>query len=242
MPTLSEKQLSEGYYAEPESFMGVALRTIQTGSSFSYKAVQVKDYKGQDKLWLACTQLYNTKPKEQKRIVNEWAEFLQTNTKTIKLLYFRSRVPQALFDAACYQENLEELHFKWGGYKDLSALNKLSNSKHLKHLYIGSGAGVEDILPLTEMKNLVSLYIENFKRIADYSPIAKLQNLEQLVISGPILGNTPIQDLEFLRDMPNLRSFFHPGTTIKRKYTEEDWEKLRADLSHLKFMSSSEPF
>lgn len=232
MPILTEKQLCEGYYSEPNSFMQIA-----TAIDSPYTITRVEDYKGQDKLWLVCTQL-GIPQGEQKRVVNEWVEFLQVNTKTIKLLYFRSRVPQVLFDAACCQENLEELHFKWGAYKDLSALKKLSNLKQLKHLYIGSGAGVEDLSPLTEMKNIVSLYIQNFKRIEDYSPITKLQNLEQLIIDGPNLGYTPIRDLEFLRDMPNLLYFSMPATIIRRKYTKEEKKKLRAELSHLNFHSN----
>jgi hypothetical protein len=114
-------------------------------------------------------------------------------------------------------------------------LEKLSNTTQLKHLYIGSGAGVEDLSPLTKMKNLASLHIENFKKIEDYSPLSQLQDLEELEISGPNLGCIPMHDLEFLRDMPNLRLFNYPAMTIRRKYTKEEKEKLRADLSHLNF-------
>ena len=88
---------------------------------------------------------------------------------------------------------------------------------------------------LTDLTSLVSLYVENFKKIEDYSPLAALTNLEQLEISGPTLGSTPIRDLEFLRDMPNLLSFRNPCTTIRRKYTKEEIEKLKLDLYHLHF-------
>ena len=239
MPVLTKEQLSNGYNMAPDSFLNKAVGQIQSGErDLPYRAEQVKDYKVQDELWLVCTQLSLTQ-REQKRIVNEWVEFLQTNTKTIKLLYFRSRVPQVLLDAACCQENLEELHIKWGGYKDLSALRKLSNAKQLKHLYIGSGAGVEDLSPLTEMKNLTSLYIVNFKKIEDYSPLAALQNLEQLIISGPILGQAPIKDYEFLRKMPNLLSVWFPNISVRKKYTSEELASLRAALPNLTFVYDS---
>jgi len=228
-PALTKRQILDGYYAEPYSFIHVASRVKSP-----YDVELVSDYQGQDKLWFYL-ETYNFSQKEKKHKINEWVEFFQTNTKTIKLLYFRSGVPQVLFDAACCQENLEELHFKYGSYKDLSALKKLADSK-LKHLYIGSGSRVEDISPLTEMKNLVSLYVENFKRIEDYSILTKLQSLQQLVISGPNMGLTPIKDLDFLRDMPNLLSFFNPSTTIKKKYTKEEKEKLLAELTHLTFI------
>jgi Leucine-rich repeat (LRR) protein len=139
-------------------------------------------------------------------------------------------VPQTLFDAACCQENLEELRFKWGAYTNLSALEKLKN---LKFLYIGSGASVRDISILGNMKNLIVLYVENFKRIEDYSPLTALNKLEQLVISGPTLGSTPVKDLEFLREMRSLVSVWLPNTTLRRKYTSKELESLRVFLPTL---------
>jgi hypothetical protein len=70
-------------------------------------------------------------------ILAEWFDFLRSNRKTFRALHFASRVPQNLFDAACCQDDLEELRFKWGAYSDLSAIKNLKN---LKILYIGSGA------------------------------------------------------------------------------------------------------
>lgn len=135
-----------------------------------------------------------------------------------------------MFDAACCQENLEELRFKWGAYTDLTALESL---KRLKYLYIGSGAGVRDITSLRNLKNLIVLFVENFKRIEDYSLITALEKLEQLVISGPTLANTPIKDLEFLYEMRSLVSIWIPNTTIRIKYTSEQLENLRISLPNL---------
>lgn len=185
---------------------------------------EVKDYKGETHLCVACTQLdYHYSERDKKRILSEWIDFFRTNTKELKALHFNSRVPQTLFDAACCQENLEELRFKWGAYSDLSALEKLSK---LKFLYIGSGAGVRDITSLGKLKNLIVLYVENFKRVDDYSPLKDLDQLEQLVISGPILGNTSIKDLEFLREMQSLLSISLTNTSIREKYTSEEFREL----------------
>ena len=131
-------------------------------------------------------------------------------------------MPQRLFDAACCQKTLEELRFKWGNYKDLSALENLQS---LKFLLIGSGAGVQDLTPICNMKSLVALEVENFKRIEDYSTLAALQNLEQLTIRATILGRIVIKDLEFLREMPNLRSFAI-GATFRKKYKESELQAL----------------
>lgn len=122
-----------------------------------------------------------------------------------------------------------------GGYTDLSALENL---KQLKYLYIGSGAGVRDITSLGKLENLIVLHVENFKRIEDYSVFITLRKLEQLIISGPIIGRTPIKDLEFLREMKNLVSVGLPNTTIKKKYTLEELEDLRRCLFKVYLMLS----
>ncbi len=78
----------------------------------------------------------------KKRVLSEWIDFLRTNTKAFTALHFNSLVPQALFNAACCQEKLEELRFKWGSYSDLSSLEVLEK---IKFLYLGSGTKVQDV-------------------------------------------------------------------------------------------------
>ena len=193
---------------------------------------EVKDIKGEDHLCIACTQLdwQRYTERERKRILAEWIEFLRTNTKMFKALHLNSRVSQTLFEAACCQENLEELRFKWGAYSDLSALKNLNK---LKFLYIGSGASVRDISTLGNLNNLIVLHVENFKRIEDYSLLTALDELEQLVISGPTLGSTPVKDLEFLCEMKSLASIWLPNVTLRRKYTSKELENLRVSLPTL---------
>jgi len=233
MPVLTETQIKEGYF------------DIIGGFPAGKSVVQeLKDYKGEERLCIACTQLpsqidteiFGVKgysEREKRIILDEWIDFLQTNTKTLKALHFNSHVSQKLFNAACCQENLEELRFKWGAYSDLSALENL---KKLKFLYIGSGASVRDITVLGKLKTLVVLYIENFKRIEDYFPLTALDKVEQLVISGPTLGYTPIKDYEFLCEMENLLSAWFPNTTIRKKYTSKEFAELYARLPNLRFI------
>lgn len=219
MAVLTGEQIKRGYFSTIGGFPPAKIMK------------EVKDYKGETHLCVACTQLdYHYSESDQKRILSDWIVFLRTNTKALKALHFNSRVPQRLFDAACCQENLEELRFKWGAYTDLTGLESLVN---LKYLYIGSGAGVKDITCLGNLKNLIVLYVENFKRIEDYSPLAILEKLEQLVISGPILGKTPIKDLEFLRDMQSLLSVWLPNTKIQRTYNSEELMNLHHYLPGL---------
>jgi len=226
MAILTNTQIKHGYYEA-----GV-LPASDRWKSY----VQLKDYKGEDKITVACTQLdylFLTE-REKKRILNEWIDFFKTNTKALKALNFCSRVPQALFDAACSQENLEELYLKWGTYKDLSPLRLLPK---LKFLHVGSGAGVESLAPLDELKSLVVLSIENFKKIEDYSPLSDLDNLEQLYIHSSILVRIYMNDLEFLRDMQNLLSFGMGDVTFRNKYTKAELKKFAADLPNIHFIN-----
>jgi len=194
---------------------------------------EVKEYKGQEHLCIACTQLPEAEyteafgvpgytKRERKRILVEWIEFLQTNKKAFRALHFNSRVPQELFDAACCQENLEELRLKWGAYSDLSALRRL---KKIKFLDIGSGAGVRDISVLGDLETIIILEIENFKRIEDYAILARLNKLEQLIIYPGLYGRIPMKDLEFVREMKSLSSLII-SATIKRKYSFKELEEL----------------
>ena len=230
MPTLSNSQLKKEYFDKVGGFP--LSRTIH----------ELSEYNGESQVCIACTQLNGKEVKmffpdvksynerDKKRILKEWIDFLSTNTKMLKALHINSRVPQELFDAACCQENLQELRFKWGVYSNLSALEKLNK---VKYLYIGQGAGVQDISILGKLYSLVVLHIEAFKKIEDYSPLTALKNLEQLVITGPILGVTPLKDLEFLREMSHLRSIALTNVKIKRKYTIENFAELRAALPNL---------
>ena len=203
---------------------------------------ELKEYRGEEKICVACTQIdtstilnkdnpyANLSQRELRNILDAWIDFLRTNTTTLTALHFNSRVPQALLDAACCQENLAELRCKWGAYPDLSALENL---RKLQFLYLGPGAGVTDITPLGRLKNLAVLHITGFKKIEDYSPIASLDKLEQLVITGATLQYTPLKDLEFLREMPNLRSLVLWGISYRRKYVPEELADLRAALPNL---------
>jgi hypothetical protein len=220
MGVLAKSQIQAPYFRPIGGFPGAPILK------------EVKQYHGERRLCVSCTQLDSQRydARAKKRIPAEWIDWLRKNTTALTALHFNSRVPQELFDAACCQEDLEELRCKWGSYTDLSSLQNL---KKLNYLYIGSGAGVSDLAPLAACRSLIVLHIENFKRIEDYSPLAGLEKLEQLVISGPNLGKTPVRDLEFLRDMKSLVSFWCPNTAIRKKYTAAQLENLRYSLPRL---------
>lgn len=254
---LTDEQIRTGYFDIFPGFPSISINDISTYANF---VREVKEYEGQERICISCTQLPDSRypialvkdgdpkiygkpegysPKEQRQILKEWIEFLRGEPKILRGLHFSSHVPQRLFDAACCQVNLEELRFKWGNYKDLSALENLPL---LKFLYVGSGAGVQDIAPICKMESLVALNVENFKKVEDFSALTALKNLETLMIQSTIMGRIIMKDLEFLRDMPNLRSFATGVTTFRNKYTQDELEKLFGSLPNLKYASVNGKF
>ena len=214
MGVLTDHQLQNGYFMDIGGFPPAKI--IHT----------VAEYDGSEQCCISCTQLQGRYPDpECKKILRDWIHFLNDDPTAFRALHFTSHVPQALFDAICCQENLTELRLKWGNY---SRLSNLTDLKHLQYLYLGTCPGVQDLTPITQCQELVALYIENFKRITDYSPLQKLNRLEQLVISGPILADIPVADIDFIRHMPNLASVWFPNVRIVKRYSDEDRENLRA--------------
>lgn len=212
MGILSAEQLHNGYFRDIGGFPDVPMITT------------VSEYDGSGRACIACTQLAGRfTDREARRILREWVDFLTGHPEEFHALHFNSRVPQALFDAVCAQHGLTELRCKWGSYADLSGLCNLSR---LEYLYLGPGASVVSLSPIPELRTLRVLYLEHFRKISGYSPLAQLSSLEQLVISGPALGDITIDGLDFVCDMPNLRSIWLPNVALQ--HTPAERELLRS--------------
>lgn len=202
------------------------------------KVVELSEYNGENALTINCTQLDdNYKPKDKKRIVNEWIDFLSNNPDTFSELRFGTRMSQELFNAVCQQKNLKKLHIKWGVYPDIS---KISNLTHLQYLRLGSGVSIESIEPISKLENLLALSVENYQKVDDYSLFSNLKKLESLSIEGdfasPRILN--IKSLDFLKEMPQLRFLRLLTTRIKSKdYTPVLELK---NLEHLTLNSTKE--
>lgn len=192
---------------------------------YSKSLVEVREYNGENTLTINCTQLgdsftpqYKTQ-KEKKRVLQEWCDFLSSNTTAFTELSFGTRVSQELFDAVCSQQNLRKLYIKWGVYTDLS---KIVNLSKLEYLHIGSGTGVQSIEPIAQLKKLVALSVENFQKIDDYALLGSLGKLESLSIEGDGLGPRYIhvKSLDFLHGINQLRFFrFVTARLTSKDYT-----------------------
>lgn len=133
---------------------------------------------------VCCTQT-GLPAAEQRRLVAQWCEVLPTLT-SVTHLWFHSKVPQPLFEAACRMPSLIGLWIKWSGIQDLEPLVAF---KRLSAFHLGSSTGVTSIDPLARMPALRQLSLENLKLITDLSPLAQLKGLKQLSAIGAFGGS-----------------------------------------------------
>jgi hypothetical protein len=171
--------------------------------------VHIEQFTGADRLNVACTQI-NLSAGRQKSLVDEWCNFLPT-LSNVRLLWFSSRVPQKLFEAACAVPNLEGLYIKWSGIRTLAPL---SSAAHLCYLHLGQSAHVASIEPLQHIPQLQWLGLELLSKVRELSTIGRLVNLVGLSLEGSV-GTTwrvstlaplgPLTGLRYL-SIANLRS------------------------------------
>ena len=221
---LSEKQLKDGYFSLIGGF--------ENGKITRF----VNDYDGSGICCISCTQMYDLTEKEKKRILDEWIDFFCNNPCEFKKVHFVSHVPQRLFDAVCLQTELEELRCKWGRYKDISAISKLTK---LKYLFLGDCPSCEDVSPILSLEGLVSLEVHNFSKITDWSGLSRLDNLEQFIIYGTMYRRAVIDDLDFLLKMKNLSSFGGSVRSIK-KYAEEEKNEISAGIKDIHWVNRTD--
>ncbi len=146
-------------------------------------------------------------------------------------------MPQELFDAVCSQKQLKRLEIKWGAYKNIAAIENLTN---IELLHIGSGASVESIEPLSKLKNIIALSVDNFQKISSYDSFSNLKTLESLSISGDRMGPQyiKIDTIDFLNQMTQLRFF----SLLTERLQSKDYTPVLSlsNLEHLTLTSNKE--
>lgn len=113
-----------------------------------------------------------------------------------------SRVPQALFDAACRVDDLEGLWIKHSGIRSLEALGQ---ANALRYFHLGSSTALESIAPLQSCTSLRGLGLENIKRISRLDELRSLQSLEELSVQGSTWTTQRVETLEPLGALSELR-------------------------------------
>ena len=231
--TLTQELIEKGYFHWDHS------HNDKMSPHINKSLKQVSEWDGREYVCIGCTQLYTpdmekhfhglkgyTIP-EQKRILAEWVDFLRTETKALKGVHFRTSLPQVLLEAVCCQENLETLQIKWGPFSDWSCLENLKNLKYFSS--DGFRAKVNDISPIGKLSELIVLSLGSYKKFTDLTPLANLKKLEQL----EYIAGCKIKDLEFLRQMPNLRDL-RLYAKIEKEYTLDEVNSLITSLPNLR--------
>jgi hypothetical protein len=209
------------------------------------------EYKGQSKLNIACSQIMDMTPTQQKKLIKEWVDFLP-NCKAVEMLWFTTHMTQQLFDSVCKLKNLIGLNIKWSS---INTLDNISNLTSLKYLRIGSSAKVESIKPLTNLTKLEVLDVESFKKITDFSPLSTLTNLKFLSIEGGMYTKQKVDTFEPISKLINLIYFstamincvdkrIDPVFNLKNlltlnwafDITKKDMERLKTELPKLKYL------
>jgi hypothetical protein len=157
------------------------------------------EYDDTDRLALSCTQT-ELSQREQAKLVDQWCRMLPTLTD-VRHLFFVSRLPQRLFEAACEIEGLQTLWIKWSG---VSRLDALENLRHLRVLRLGSSTRVESIEPLLALERLQVLNLEALTRIDDLAPLGELTGLTALAVQGSIWTDWKVQSLQPLASLRSL--------------------------------------
>jgi len=98
---------------------------------------------------------------------------------------------------------------------DIEFISAFDNLEECVFEYV---SGFSNLTPFSELKKLKSLHFENLKRVSDFSGLSGLDNLKYLHIDGTIDWNQPIENLDFLKDLPNLEVLALGFVSVKSDY------------------------
>jgi hypothetical protein len=155
-----------------------------------------------ERLNVACTQT-DLPDRQQRVLVQEWCELLPTLAH-VRFLWLSTRVPQALFDAACHMPGLEGLYVEWSG-AGVRSIDALLGAPQLKYFHLGSSPSLASIQPLAELSQLRWLGLENIKLIRDVAPLGELTGLEGLSLEGSMWTTQHVRTLEPIGRLRGLR-------------------------------------
>lgn len=197
------------------------------------ECIQAPDeFAGGPYLSIACTQT-DLPDKQQKRLVDTWCEVLPT-LRDVQWVWFYSKVPQRLLEAACQLPQLTGLYIKWSGIEDLEPLSQCAKLSYLK---LGSSASVQSIHPLGRLGNLKWLQLENVKAASNLEPLSTLTSLEGFGFLGAESRSRTIDSFDPLGSMTSL-IWLHLGGIR----TRDNSLKALANLRNLQYLGLAKWF
>jgi hypothetical protein len=151
------------------------------------------------------------------------ADFEIANKDEVKILTISKSQDKINWEQIFDCPNLEELTLHDPSKEQVQAIRKLTNIKRLRitffrttdiefigdflnleELILEYVSGFSDLTPLKKLNKLKSAHFENLRRVTDFSGLSGIESLRYIYISGTLDWNQPIENLDFLSDVPNL--------------------------------------
>ncbi len=151
------------------------------------------------------------------------ADFEIANKDEVKILTISKNQDKAYWNQIFECPNLEELTLHDPSKEQVRAIRKLPNIKRLRvtffratdiefisdfhdleELILEYVSGFSDLTPLKKLKKLKSVHLENLRRVTDFSGLAGIESLRYIYINGTFDWNQPVENFDFLREVPNL--------------------------------------
>lgn len=173
-------------------------------------------YQGESDAHVAATQLEErvSSAAERRRILEEWIEFLSTQPTSLVRLHLVSRVPQELLDSLAGQPQLQQLHAKWGPYREVTSLG---GHHHLQSLWLGGATSLRSLAPLTGLQSLTELRVDQAHRLDDPTSLGTFTRLTSLEFGNGYAGSdksVTLSDLQWVRSLAALRTLALPGIRL----------------------------
>lgn len=112
-------------------------------------------------------------------------------------------------------KNLKRLRLSHFGAKEIEFISTLINIEELVFEYV---SGFSDLSPLRNLTKLKSLHLENLRRVSNFEGLSGIRSLRYLHIDGTLDWSQPIENLEFLKGLPNLEVFALGFVKVQQEY------------------------
>lgn len=154
------------------------------------------------------------------------ADFEIPNKDDIKILTISKHQEKENWEQVFECQNLEELTLHDPSKEQVQAIRKLKKIKRIRVTFFRANdieflsdlinleeiileyvSGFSDLTPLLKLTKLKSLHFENLRKVSNFDGLKGLKSLRYLHIDGTLDWNQPIENFEFLKELPNLEVF-----------------------------------
>lgn len=161
------------------------------------------------------------------------ADFKIANKDEVKILTISKTQDKIHWQQIYDCPNLEELTLHEPSKEQVEAISKLKKIKRLRvtffratdiefigdlenleELILEYVSGFSDLTPLKRLNKLKSVHFENLRRVTDFGALAGIESLRYIYINGTFDWSQPVENFDFLSEIPNLE-IFAVGFSVK---------------------------